>query len=452
MAIIRKRLAAAILLSAAPLANADNLLEVYQKALENDPTLRAAQANYRANVEQENIAFSVLLPQVNASANYTTSESDADNGTTVRSSESDSYGWKVSASQTIFNANQWFNFRSAEFVTAQAEAQFAADQQDLIYRVVEAYLNVLRAVSNLTTARAEEAALQRQYEQTQQRYDVGLIAITDVYEARSTLDGVIANRIQLEGQVAIAFEALEAITGQPEANVAPLVEAFPVNAPEPAAPAAWVSTSLENNLSLKVARATMDSAERSATATSWNHGPTVSLSAEYGQSTSDVERPTASMTDTDGWSATLSARVPLFQGGGTSASSRRAHEQFNVAKERYIGTQRQVTQQARSSYLTAMTGVATVDARQQAIVSAQSSLDATQAGYEVGTRNIVDVLNAQQALYRAQSNYSNARFDYVLSLLALKQVAGSLSPDDINRLNEWLDSENQLNRVDLSSY
>jgi outer membrane protein len=144
--------------------------------------------------------------------------------------------------------------------------------------------------------------------------------------------------------------------------------------------------------------------------------------------------------------------MPLFAGGGLSASSRRAHEQFNVAKERHVGTQRAVTQRARSSYLSATTGVATVDARQQAIISAQSSLDATQAGYEVGTRNIVDVLNAQQALFRAQSNFSNARFDYIISLLVLKQVAGSLSPEDIQRLNDWLDPENELNRVDLSSY
>jgi outer membrane protein len=452
MALKRKALATALLVSLSPLSVAGDLMEVYQRALENDPTLRAAQATYRANLEQENISFSSLLPQVNASANYTMTDRELDADSGITQSQSDSYGWSVSASQTVFDANRWFNFQSAKFTTESAEAQFAADQQDLIVRVVQAYLDVLRAVSDLETSKAEETALTRQYEQTQQRYDVGLIAITDVYEARSTLDGVIANRIQLEGQVAIKFEALEAITGQPESSVVPLMTEVPIAQPVPSSPTPWVAASLENNLDLRVSLAQLNAAEQTASATNWNRGPKATLSADYGQSTSEVELPQISNSDSDGWTATLRVSMPLFAGGGLSASSRRAHEQFNVAKERHVGTQRAVTQRARSSYLSATTGVATVDARQQAIISAQSSLDATQAGYEVGTRNIVDVLNAQQALFRAQSNFSNARFDYIISLLVLKQVAGSLSPEDIQRLNDWLDPENELNRVDLSSY
>jgi len=445
-----KNIVAATALVFSPVTLADNLLEIYNKALENDPTLRAAEATFKANSEQRIIARSALLPQIKAEASYGTSESEDDAGITTAKNN---YGWEVSLQQTVFNASTWFDFKAADLADQRYQAEFASDQQELIIRTAEAYFSVLKAIANLETSRAEEAALQRQFEQSEQKFEVGLIAITDVHEARASLDNVIASRIQLEGQVGIAFEQLEALTGQPEASIAPLTEEFPITQPSPTKSAPWVQKAMEENFDVKQARFAMHAAEKSSKSASWMHGPTVTLAAKVGDSTSDQEEPTdLPKAGTESWGVTLSASLPLYSGGRISAQSRQAAEQFNVAKENYIGAQRNITQQARSAYLNAMTGVATVEARKQAIISSESSLDATQAGYEVGTRNIVDVLNTQQALFRSKANYSNARFDYIIAMLKLKQVAGSLTPQDIIDLNKWLSTGEQLERLKVTGY
>jgi len=237
-----KNIVAATALVFSPVTLADNLLEIYNKALENDPTLRAAEATFKANTEQRIIARSALLPQISANANYGTSEQENDAGVTTAT---DTYGWDVTLNQTIFNASQWFDFKAADLADQRYQAEFSSDQQELIIRTAEAYFSVLKAIANLETSRAEEAALQRQFEQSEQKFEVGLIAITDVHEARASLDNVIASRIQFEGQVGIAFEQLEALTGQPEASIAPLTEEFPIIPPSPTKSAPWVQKAME---------------------------------------------------------------------------------------------------------------------------------------------------------------------------------------------------------------
>lgn len=440
-------------------SHADTLADIYELALKNDAQLKAAEATYRANIENEEQAFAALLPQINGSAEY--SESDTTNisnsiqefnntpfpSNTDDDSESDSTSYALSLNQTLFDLSTWFSFKSGKETTKQALAQLAFDQQDVIVRVAQAYFNVLRALDNLEASKAEERATKRQLEQTQQRFDVGLIAITDVHEARAVYDSTVVQRLTDEGNLGTSFESLTVLTGQAHANLWLLNKDFPIANPEPMARDEWVQFALKNNNSLKAALYRMEAARQNATAKRMGHAPTITGSFIYSDFEDDGENisndPTSPLNkpfnnESDGYTWGVQLNIPIYSGGGVSSQRRQAHEQYNVALQNKIETQRNVIRNARASHITVATDVQRVKARQQAIISTSSALDATQAGYEVGTRNIVDVLQSQRSLYSAIRDYANSRYDYVINMLILKRAAGTLTPQDINDINKWL--------------
>ncbi len=437
-------------------SQAETLAEVYSLALENDHQLKADHAAYMASKENYAVGLAGLLPQINATVDYSSTTQDISNNSDsdsfgTSSGETDSSGWTVSLRQPLFDMSAWFGYQQGKTVSQQAEAQYSADQQALIVRVVEAYFNVLRSVDNLETATAEEKALAHQLEQTRQRFDVGLTAITDVHEAQAAYDGAVANTLGAQGNLGISFEALEVLTGQAHESIAPIKDAFPIVKPEPENRHDWVEFALQNNFSLKTAKLAAESARHNAKAKKAGHYPTLSVNARLQDSDDDgISRfgdTFDTTTETDYVALELS--VPLFSGGRTSAQRRQAYQQQMQSQEIYNKTQRDIIQSARSLHLTAVTDVAQVKARKQTTVSTRSALEATQAGYEVGTRNLVDVLVAQRSVYQAQRNYDNARYDYVTSMLKLKEVAGNLTPEDIHQLTQWLDGVSQVKR---SSY
>lgn len=439
------------------LSSADTLVDIYELAMKNDAKLKAAEASFRANSETENQAFSALLPQINASAEYSeknTTDTNASifelNNQRVPSisdddTESEQTTYALSLDQTIFDLSAWYNFKSGKQITKQAEAQFAFDQQDLIIRVAEAYFNVLRALDNLEASKAEERATKRQLEQTQQRFDVGLIAITDVHEARAVYDSTVVQRLTDEGNLGTSYESLSVLTGQSHANLALLSKDYPVTNPEPMERDEWVKHALKNNYALKAALYSMEAAKQSASASKMGHAPKVTANITYsdysdeGDKTSNFNNALKPFeTESDGYTWGVRLSVPLYSGGGVSSKRRQAYEQYNVALQNKIDTQRNVIRNTRASHITVATDVQRVKARRQAIVSTSSALDATQAGYEVGTRNIVDVLQAQRGLYNSIRDYANSRYDYLLNMLKLKRSAGTLTPQDIYQTNKWM--------------
>ncbi len=449
----------AVLLFSASATMADTLTDIYELALKNDPTLRAAQANYRAGLESKNIGLAGLLPQINANANYTDSEqtttgtnsfSSITGAGTDSDAELTSKGWGITLDQKLFDMPAWFAFEQGKQLNVQAEAQFAADQQDLVVRVAEAYFDVLRAKDNLSASKAQEAANKRQLEQTQQRFDVGLIAITDVHEAQASFDLSVATRLGDQGNLGVSMEALSILTGQPHYNLWTLVSNYPITNPDPMDKDQWVEFALANNYNLKVAKATRDASHSQAKSSKYEHMPKITARLGYDDTNNDgtnTENTPGSFiqssdynNDVDGSSISLTLSMPIYAGGATSANSRRAYEQYNASLENYAGTMRTTVQTTRAFHLTVETDVARTAARRQAITSSQSALDATQAGYEVGTRNIVDVLNVQQSLYSAIRDYANTRYNYIVNMLKLKQLAGTLSPQDIYDLNKWLET------------
>ncbi|WP_438951184.1 TolC family outer membrane protein [Porticoccus sp.] len=453
------RLLALVLVS--PFAVGETLSQIYEHAVEHDPQLRAAQAAFRADSESKNIGRAGLLPQITATGEYQEQESNGSSRTVLSQTvtpgrdgdtDTDTKGYSISLTQPIFDLPAWFSFQQGKALSEQARLQFAADQQSLILRSADAYFEVLRARENLETALAEEKAIQRQLEQTTERFEVGLLPITDVHEAQAAFDSARVNTLEVRGALDIAFEGLTVLTGQQHEQLAGLMPDFPIVDPQPLSLEDWVQFALQNNFVLQATRYQRDAAEENANSKKYEHAPTLSGSISYfdDQSKSefrgrDLDDPLnqsyvrPSETKQDGHVVGLQLTIPIFTGGLVSAERRQAFHQSVEAKEIFTGAQRNTVQQARSQHLSVLTDKARVNARNQAITSAASALEATQAGYDAGTRNIVDVLLAQQNLYQARRDYANARFDYIGSLLRLKEVAGQLSPEDIYQLNAWLD-------------
>jgi outer membrane protein len=453
--------AVAFAVSIAGSAGADTLRDIYDTALKSDAKLRIAAATFRANREIGTQARSRLLPQVGADASYGYVHREQDSqGVIADGTPPFGFGsgnqhldartrdrvWGVSLNQPLFDLPAWFAFQSGKQQSKQAEAQFAYDQQDLIVRVADAYFAVLRNWDNLQASLAEERATARQLEQAQQRFDVGLIAITDIHESRAALDATVAQRLTDEGNLARAYEALSTLTGQNHSNLWRLNKDFPIVEAMPADRNEWVKFALKNNYALKAAFLGMEAAEENAASKRMEHLPKITANLSYQDDTlrgrQDYEPPSVFSTDPDAdttsRTATVKLTMPIFTGGYTSSVRRQAAEQYNAALERRIDTERSILQLTRSQYISVGTDVQRIKARSQSIISARGALDATSAGYEIGTRNVVDVLQSQRTLYNAARDYANARYDYVLDTLRLKQQAGTLTPQDIYDLDKWL--------------
>ncbi|MBZ2170164.1 TolC family outer membrane protein [Marinobacter sp. F4216] len=416
-----------------------DLVETYEKALSYDSGIAAAQARFEAQEAASDVTRSALLPQIGAFGDANYIDVDGPN----QDAGYRELGFGAQLTQPVFRADAWYRFDASQFQTESARAQFNLAQQQLILDVATAYFNVLLAQDTVTTTLAAEAAIQRQYEQAQERFDVGLIAITEVYEARALFDDTRSRRIVAENQLNVAREQLARLTGEYTEELENLRENFPLGRPEPADPAAWEKTALEQNWSIQSAVYDLNTSEANLRAAKAGHYPTLDLNASYGKSDIDgLEEPGATFTQRDGTTTQgvigLTLNVPIYTGGGTQASVRQQRSLLDVAEETLNTVRRDVRVTTRSLFLTVNNNIETASALEQTIVSRRSALDATRAGYEVGTRNIVEVLDAERAYYVALRDYANARYDYVVNTLRLQQAAGTLSPKDLIVLNNWL--------------
>lgn len=430
-AILKLVTASALMLGAASL-HAENLLDVYRMAQQSDPTLRAAEAGNLAAQQGRAQSRAALLPQLNASANVTQNQRDI-NGT---STDYDSNGYNLSLVQSLYHHDYYMQLKKADAGIAQANALYEAARQGLILRVAETYFNLLAAQDNLTTAEASKRAIAQQLRQTQQRFEVGLTAITDVHEAQAGYDAAVAAEIAARNGLDIAREALREITGQEPLAPATLQEKMPLLTPEPADIGQWVEKANSQNLSLIAAEAAARASAEELSRREAGHYPTLDLVANHSYSdTTDLPVTGNESTNT---SIGVQLSVPLYSGGLTTAQSREARALLTQAQESLEAQRRATVREVRSAFLGITAGISQVQARKQALSSAQIALEATQAGFEVGTRTAVEVLNSQQVRYSAQRDYARSRYDYLLASLRLKQAAGSLSEEDIILVNGWL--------------
>jgi outer membrane protein len=455
-------------------ALAEDLLTIFDQAVINDPLVREAEFTRKATREARPQARAAYLPQISGSWSKTEEEGSQNSlfprlvpqdpndpnspliiqqQQQIGASEPESTRWGVQLRQSIFNWGQLVGLRQAGKVAAQADADYGQAQQDLALRVATRYFDVLAAQDSVQARQASVDAISRQLEQAEKRFEVGLIAITDVQEARAARDTAAADLIAAKRQLATAQELLREITDMQYAVLATPRADMPLTIPEPADPQKWVEASMEQNLSLTSSRLGADIARDDVRVNFGGHLPQVDLTV--GRSHTETERTNTfgavpgfpqggtlnSSSDSDGdKSVVLSVTVPIWSSGGTQSRVRQSSYRWQAAKQRLERVSRETERTARDAYLGVVSEMSRVQALKQALESSATALRATEAGYDVGTRTAVDVLAARQQLVGAQTTYARSRYDYMLNVLRLKQAAGILDRKALEDVNASLET------------
>ncbi|MCL2918439.1 outer membrane channel protein TolC [Shewanella litorisediminis] len=421
-------LCAAVLLAAgASNVHADDLLQIYQQALTNDPLVLQAQAQRNALYAQIEENRAPLLPTISANVGYNKAWNDP-------SEDSDGFTGGVKLNQVIYDHSAWVGLSLAEKAAAQADAAYASALQNLIIRVTKAYFDVLKAKDNYEFQGAEKRAIERQLEQTKQRFAVGLTAMTDVHEAQAQYDLASATEILAENTLSNSYEALREITGIDHKSINVLdTNRFSAASPAPAVPNEWIKMAENNSTDLLTQRIGKDIAEETISLYKAGHYPSLSLSAGYSKGFEQTPGP-----DFDNSSIGINLSIPIFEGFRVSSKVEQAQYKYVEASEKLEQTYRRVVKDVRNNFNNVGASISSIRAYEQSVLSSESALGATQSGFEVGTRTIVDVLNRTRDLYDSKRKLSDARYSYISSVLALKQAAGTLNEDDVIAINNGL--------------
>ncbi|HEX3914651.1 MAG TPA: TolC family outer membrane protein [Steroidobacteraceae bacterium] len=474
-----KRFAIVLALNlAAGAAYPADLLAVYQRALQNDPQLREAEATRLAALEAKPQALSALLPQLAGngqisrerdtgtqnqteslqlppcSASLPAGEPCAPPGTPTTVFESFPFSGKtdttihhytIDLKQSLFRWENWQALKRADSQVAQAEADYQAAQQDLMERVAQRYFDVLGAQDDLEAQQVALTSVTRQLAQAEARYQIGLIAVTDVEEARASHDSTAAAVIAAKRALASTQELLREIIGDPFDSLARPIEPFEMANPDPISENRWVEMALQQNLSLVSSRLAADIARENVSVARGGHFPSLDLVGSAGKLTNngvdvfDDGTPAGGTTlDQRQRSIGIQLTFPIYSGGMVSSQVRQAVYQHRAAKERLERVARQTEHDARDAYLGVLSEISRVKALHRAVESNLTALRATESGYEAGTRTAVDVLQSRQQWVQAQTDYSRSRYDYMLNVIKLQQAAGTLSEQSLQRINGLL--------------
>ncbi|UXY11603.1 outer membrane channel protein TolC [Kosakonia sp. ML.JS2a] len=421
------------------MSQAENLLQVYQQARLSNPDLRKSAADRDAAFEKINEARSPLLPQLGLGADYTYNNGYRDS----KGVNSNVTSASLQLTQTIFDMSKWRALTLQEKTAGIQDVTWQTDQQTLILNTATAYFNVLSAIDTLSYTEAQKQSIYRQLDQTTQRFNVGLVAITDVQNARSQYDTVLANEVTARNSLDNAIESLRQVTGNEYPELASLnIDNFKTEKPQPVN--ALLKEAESRNLSLLQARLNQDLAREQIRQAQDGHLPTLDLTASTGVSNTSYSgsktNNSTQYNDNDAGQnkVGLSFSLPLYQGGQVNSQVKQAQYNFVGSSEQLESTHRTVVQTVRSSFNNVNASISSINAYKQAVVSAQSSLDAMEAGYSVGTRTIVDVLDATTTLYNAKQQLSSARYNYLINQLNIKSALGSLNEQDLVALNNAL--------------
>lgn len=428
------------------MASAADLMTVFHDAIKNDPKLKTAMAQRDETAQEMPAAFAQLLPQISASgsATYTRNDIQGEIVNNVppfqhnidRVSGKRGMGFSISLEQSVFNFKNWLAVASARYKVKAAFATYTAAIQDLIKRAANTYFDVLKAQDKVRYTQAEKKALKQQYKQAQANFKVGTSTITDVYNAQASYDSAKAQYVSAKNNLSDKREALRAITDHyydhlKQAQRLPLVKPHPNNIDQ------WVKMAHHHNWNLKAAYYQMLAAHDNIDSAEGNHLPTVNLKGSFSNNhENNIYDQGSNRQKTI--NASVNVDVPIFSGGADTTKVHKAIAQYNEQASQYSKTNRDIVQSTRSAYLGVISGISKIKADRQAIKSHKSSLRGMKEGYKVGTRTIVDVLDSQQKLYNVQKQASKARYNYLISLINLKQAAGTLNLADLKHINDML--------------
>jgi outer membrane protein len=420
-------------------AQAADLLETFHAAQTGDPVFAAARATQQAGQEKLTQGRALLMPSINLNANTTFNDQttnyqagspfSAANG----NKRYNSNGYGMNLTQPLFRVQNWLTYSEAQLQVAQADAQFKAAEQDLALRVAQNYFDVLIAQDSAQLVEAQKTAITEQMAQAKRNFEVGTATITDTLEAQSRLDLVVAQEVAAKNNLDVKRSSLQQLINEAPKELKPLGAGFKLEAPKPTDIEQWVADAQNNNPQITVAQAYASLADKEAARNQAAHLPTLDLVANYAKGV--PSGGSFGANDNSNKSIGVQLNVPLFQGGAVSSKSREAEANQERSKQDLENARRSVTTQTRQAYLGVVSGMAQVQALQQALASSQSLLDASKLGQEVGIRTNLDVLNAQQQLYSTRRDLYQAEYNYLMSQLRLKAAVGGLGEQEVSQIN-----------------
>jgi outer membrane protein len=431
------KLIAVSLLCAPSLLRAEDLLSIYGRALQNDPAIKQAEAKRAAAGESRDQGLARFFPTLAATGASSREWLNNKKAGTFRGPSNQEYwnhSFSVNLTQPLFHWEHWVQLSQSDNQVAQAEAAYQAELQGLIVRTAEAYFNVLSAQDNLQFTVSEKEAISKQLDQAKGRFEVGIIPITDVYEAQAAFDQTSANELEAANNLDNQKEALREIIGESEGQVSPLGETLPLKKPEPDNISKWDETAATNNLGIIAAFNQMEVTRKAIDIQRSGHLPKLDLVGSYGASDNNSSFGLRGDTQSIG----VQLNVPLFEGGAVNSRTRQASYEYEAAKENLVAVKRSVQRQVNNAYRSILTSISRIGALKATVTSAASALEASEAGFEVGIRTMVDVLGEQRNLYRAKRDLSRARYDYLLNSIKLKQTTSDLTQIDLELVNGLL--------------
>lgn len=440
MKLTRSALLVLAALSSTPVFATD-LLDAYRSALSQDAAFAAARAAQQGGREKKSQGLSLLMPNVNLTANSTYNDIDTQYTGGARALQYNNSGYGVSLVQPLFRQQAWMSYSESELQVVISEAQYKAAEHDLILRVAQSYFEVLMAQDSVQLTEAQKKAISEQLEQAKRNFEVGTSTITDTYEAQARYDLVVAQEITAQSNLEIKQRSLQQITNSASVDLRQLGKGLSLDAPQPSDVEKWVENAQQHNLQVAIAAAAAELADKEVSRTMGGHLPTLDLVANYTKNSSNGGTFTGAgygSADTTSKVVGVQLNLPLFQGGATQSKYREAEAGRDKARQDLENTRRTVAVQTRQAYLGVANGIAQVKALQQALKSSESLLEASKLGQGVGVRTNLDVLNAQQQLFSTRRDLYQAEYNYLLSRLRLKAAVGMLAEEDLDSVNQAL--------------
>lgn len=433
---IKKFVACALLLGVCTCAQAEDLLQIYQLALENDPTLKQAYNTQNAALELDDQSRARLLPTVSMS--LSSSRDYLSNSRETFQELGTQYFWnhslRVNLNQPLIHYDYWVQLQQAENQTALAIAQYELEQQNTAYKVIEAYFKVLAAQDALQFTQSEKKAITRQLEQAQHKFKLGLGSVIDIHEAQAVLDSTIADEIAAEARVNDEHQGLLEIIGTRDVRLKSLSKQPALAKPEPVAINVWEKAADSNNLNIISASNQTEIARKQIDIQQSGHLPQLDLSASYAKQDTNSSFGLRGDTGDIG----LQLNIPLYAGGAVNSKVRQATYEFEAAKDKLSATRRNINKQVNNAYRGVITSISRANALSTTIKSAENALHATEAGFRVGTRTVVEVLLGERNLHKAKREHAQALYDYLLNRIRLKYAISDIKKQDLEQINTLL--------------
>lgn len=416
-----------------------SLQDIYLKAVDNDPTFSGAEHTRAALRDNMKLAWSELLPSINAYYRYTDTTQKTSYDAVLDDNETDDKvsEYNVSLRQPVLRIDSILSVRQAKVEQVKADLDLEVARQELILRVTEKYLQALISQDQLEYAQAEQAAVNQHNELAKARFEMGLAPITDLYDARARLAAREAITLEAETQLVDSFQALRELTGEVPDRLVPLGPEFLPMALEPDDPEKWLNGALAQNLSILAQRQLVKIARREVGIQRSGHYPALDLVGSFNVQENDGSSGLTGGTEVETTDIGLQLSVPLFEGGKVYYRTRQAFEQKMKAETDYERVIRQVVRVSRSSFMAVKNAVSRIGALEEALLSQNSALEAKQEGYRAGLFTSLAVLDAERDLYAVKNELSQARYDYIFNYLKLRQAIGSLSRIDLELASNW---------------